>query len=88
MNRLQIETLLKEVSEGRATTDEALERLKDLPFEDLGFAKRSIIIALLRTGMPGDLCRGKDNGAGCSDLRAHGECGRKRVGHTRLKGCL
>ncbi|HEX3892893.1 MAG TPA: nickel pincer cofactor biosynthesis protein LarB [Terracidiphilus sp.] len=51
MNRLQIETLLKEVSAGRATVDDALERLKDLPFEDLGFAKVDHHRAL-RTGMP------------------------------------
>jgi NCAIR mutase (PurE)-related protein len=51
VNRLQIEALLKEVSEGRTNVDDALTRLRDLPFEDLGFAKvdhhRS-----LRTGMP------------------------------------
>ena len=51
MNRLQIESLLKEVSEGRTGVDDALERLKDLPFEDLGFAKLDHHRAL-RTGMP------------------------------------
>jgi NCAIR mutase (PurE)-related protein len=51
MNRLQIETLLKEVSEGRTGVGDALERLKDLPFEDLGFAKLDHHRAL-RTGMP------------------------------------
>jgi pyridinium-3,5-biscarboxylic acid mononucleotide synthase len=51
MNRLQIESLLKEVSEGRAGVGDALERLKDLPFEDLGFAKVDHHRAL-RTGMP------------------------------------
>jgi NCAIR mutase (PurE)-related protein len=51
MNRLQIETLLKEVSEGQTSVDSALERLKDLPFEDLGFAKVDHHRAL-RTGMP------------------------------------
>ena len=44
MNRLQIESLLKEVSEGRTGVGDALERLKDLPFEDLGLPS-SIIIA-------------------------------------------
>ncbi len=51
MDRIRIEALLIEVREGRSGVDEALERLRDLPFEDLGFAKvdhhRS-----LRTGMP------------------------------------
>jgi NCAIR mutase (PurE)-related protein len=51
MNRLQIESLLKEVSEGRTDVGDALERLKDLPFEDLGFAKLDHHRAL-RTGMP------------------------------------
>jgi NCAIR mutase (PurE)-related protein len=51
MNRLQIEALLKEVSEGRIGVGDALERLKDLPFEDLGFAKVDHHRAL-RTGMP------------------------------------
>jgi pyridinium-3,5-biscarboxylic acid mononucleotide synthase len=51
MNRLQIEALLKEVSEGRTAVETALERLKDLPFEDLGFAKVDHHRAL-RTGMP------------------------------------
>jgi pyridinium-3,5-biscarboxylic acid mononucleotide synthase len=51
MNRLQIEALLEEVSQGRSSVQAALERLKDLPFEDLGFAKVDHHRAL-RTGMP------------------------------------
>ena len=51
MNRLQIEALLKEVRAGQTSVDSALERLKDLPFEDLGFAKVDHHRAL-RTGMP------------------------------------
>jgi NCAIR mutase (PurE)-related protein len=51
MNRLQIETLLNEVREGRTNVDEALDRLRDLPFEDMGFAKLDHHRAL-RTGMP------------------------------------
>ena len=51
MNRLQIEALLKEVSEGRTGVNDALARLRDLPFEDLGFAKVDHHRAL-RTGMP------------------------------------
>ncbi|HEV2326168.1 MAG TPA: nickel pincer cofactor biosynthesis protein LarB [Terracidiphilus sp.] len=51
MNRLQIETLLKEVREGRTNVDEALDRLRDLPFEDMGFAKLDHHRSL-RTGMP------------------------------------
>jgi pyridinium-3,5-biscarboxylic acid mononucleotide synthase len=51
VNRLQIESLLKEVSEGRTPVSDALNRLRDLPFEDLGFAKVDHHRAL-RTGMP------------------------------------
>jgi NCAIR mutase (PurE)-related protein len=51
VNRVQIETLLEEVSRGRTSVPDALERLKDLPFEDLGFAKLDHHRAL-RTGMP------------------------------------
>jgi NCAIR mutase (PurE)-related protein len=51
MNPLQIEALLNEVSAGRSTVSDALERLRDLPFEDLGFAKVDHHRAL-RTGMP------------------------------------
>jgi pyridinium-3,5-biscarboxylic acid mononucleotide synthase len=51
MNRAQIEALLNEVREGRTAVEAALERLRDLPFEDLGFAKVDHHRAL-RTGMP------------------------------------
>jgi pyridinium-3,5-biscarboxylic acid mononucleotide synthase len=51
MDRARIEILLNEVRESRTGVDEALERLRDLPFEDLGFAKLDHHRAL-RTGMP------------------------------------
>jgi len=51
MDHLQIETLLKEVHEGRTAVPDALERLRNLPFEDMGFAKLDHHRAL-RTGMP------------------------------------
>jgi NCAIR mutase (PurE)-related protein len=51
MDRVRIEALLNGVREGRTEVSEALERLKDLPFEDLGFAKLDHHRAL-RTGMP------------------------------------
>ncbi|HZB87459.1 MAG TPA: 1-(5-phosphoribosyl)-5-amino-4-imidazole-carboxylate carboxylase, partial [Terracidiphilus sp.] len=51
MNREQIEALLYEVSQGRTGVRDALVRLRDLPFEDLGFAKVDHHRAL-RTGMP------------------------------------
>ncbi len=51
MNQAQIEALLNEVHEGNTTVSDALERLRDLPFEDLGFAKLDHHRSL-RTGMP------------------------------------
>ncbi len=51
MNPQAIERLLREVREGRTEVSEALERLRQLPFEDLGFAKLDHHRAL-RTGMP------------------------------------
>jgi pyridinium-3,5-biscarboxylic acid mononucleotide synthase len=51
MDRMQIEALLNEVSAGHTGVDQALERLRDLPFEDIGFAKVDHHRAL-RTGMP------------------------------------
>src|ERR1035441_9939308 len=51
MDRTSIEVLLNEVREGRMAVNDALDRLKDLPFEDIGFAKLDHHRAL-RTGMP------------------------------------
>jgi hypothetical protein len=51
MDRTQIETLLNGVHEGRIAVSDALDRLRDLPFEDIGFAKLDHHRAL-RTGMP------------------------------------
>jgi hypothetical protein len=51
MDRTQIEILLSDVRDGKTGVDQALERLRDLPFEDIGFAKVDHHRAL-RTGMP------------------------------------
>src|SRR5215469_5344210 len=51
MERANLEALLKEVREGRTEIPEALERLRVLPFEDMGFAKLDHHRPL-RTGMP------------------------------------
>ena len=51
MDRSQIEALLNEVREGSTGVADALERLRNLPFEDMGFAKLDHHRAL-RTGMP------------------------------------
>src|SRR5271165_1867079 len=51
MDRSKLETLLKEVREGRMDVPDALERMRVLPFEDMGFAKLDHHRPL-RTGMP------------------------------------
>jgi NCAIR mutase (PurE)-related protein len=51
MDGVQMEALLTAVREGKTDVAEALERLKNLPFEDMGFAKLDHHRAL-RTGMP------------------------------------
>jgi hypothetical protein len=51
MDPAAIESLLNEVREGQTGVADALERLRHLPFEDLGFAKLDHHRAL-RTGMP------------------------------------
>jgi len=51
MDRALIEALLKEVRDGRTAVNDALERLKVMPFEEMGFAKLDHHRAL-RTGMP------------------------------------
>ena len=38
MNHQQVRELLKAVQAGTITPDEAAERLRHMPFEDLGFA--------------------------------------------------
>lgn len=51
MDGAQMEALLTAVREGKTEVPEALERLRNLPFEDMGFAKLDHHRAL-RTGMP------------------------------------
>lgn len=51
MDRAQIESLLNEVHTGSTSVTDALERLRHMPFEDMGFAKVDHHRAL-RTGMP------------------------------------
>ena len=51
MDRALIEALLNEVRAGRTEVPDALDRLRDLPFEDIGFAKLDHH-RTLRTGMP------------------------------------
>ena len=82
MDRSQIEALLNEVRAGSTSVADALERLRNLPFEDLGFAKLDHHRAL-RTGMPEVIfSREQDARAGGGDFCAHGEGRRQRAGHA------
>lgn len=59
MDPAQLKALLDAVSEGTTSTDDALEKLRTLPFEDLGFAKIDHHRAL-RKGYPETIfCAGK-----------------------------
>ena len=59
MDRERIRRLLEEVRTGHVAIDEALETLRSLPYEDLGFAKIDTHRAL-RTGFPEVIfCEGK-----------------------------
>ena len=51
MNAASIRKLFDQVQKGKLSPDEAVDRLRHLPFEDLGFAKVDHHRAL-RTGMP------------------------------------
>jgi NCAIR mutase (PurE)-related protein len=51
MNPRDLDALLRAVSDGRLTPDQAAERLRSLPYEDLGFAKVDHHRAL-RRGFP------------------------------------
>ena len=74
MDRASIEALLNDVAEGRTAVDEAVERLKDLPFEDLGFAK-----------LDHHLWRRQNRRAGGRDLCPHGAGRGQRAGHARYR---
>lgn len=59
MSPEQIEQLLRQVREGRTTIEQALQRLRSMPFEDLGFASLDHHRSL-RQGFPEVvLCEGK-----------------------------
>ena len=59
MNQQQLRELLKAVQAGTVTPDEAAERLRHMPFEDLGFAKLDHHRSL-RCGFPEVIfCQGK-----------------------------
>jgi len=59
MDQDQIRNLLEQVQTGSVNVDDAVDRLRHLPFEDLGFAKVDHHRAL-RHGMPEVIfCKGK-----------------------------
>ena len=62
MDRSQLKSLLEQVRSGETEIDSALDRLKHMPFEDLGFAKVDHHRAL-RHGMP-EVVFGKGKNAG------------------------
>ncbi len=77
MDKEQIRSLLKQVHDGELDVDEAMERLRTLPYEDLGFAKIDNH-RQLRTGFPEVVyCQGKTNDQVCEILKhlsSHSKC--------------
>ena len=62
MKETDVRELLEQVKEGTLTVDDACDKLKDLPFKDLGFASVDNHRAL-RTGFPEVVfCQGKTSG--------------------------
>ena len=62
MNPEGLERLLRQIQQGRVTVPQALQRLRSMPFEDLGFASLDHHRSL-RQGFPEVvLCEGKTIG--------------------------
>ena len=59
MDRRRMEALLRDLKAGKATVSEAMEALRDLPYEDLGFAKIDSHRDLRRGHPEVILCLGK-----------------------------
>jgi len=59
MDRRRLEELLSDLKAGRTTVGEALDRLRDLPYEDLGYAKLDGHRALRRGFPEAVYCPGK-----------------------------
>ncbi len=87
MDPAQIEALLNEVREGKTGVEEALTRLRHLPFEDMGFAKLDHHRAL-RTGNPEVIFRRANACARGCNISTNGSGGWQRTGHARVEGCL
>jgi NCAIR mutase (PurE)-related protein len=76
VDRERIENILEEVGAGRMKVAEALEQLRNLPFEDLGFAKIDTHRDL-RTGCPEVIfCQGKTAEQIRAIVRRHPEADR------------
>ena len=82
MDQAKLKLLLEAVAAGQVAPDDALARLKTLPFEDLGFAKvdhhRS-----LRRGFPETIfCVGQNTRTGGPDRQPHVRARQQRPGHA------
>ena len=82
MDRTQLKSLLEQVRSGETEIDSALDRLKHMPFEDLGFAKVDHHRAL-RHGMPEVVFgKGQNAGADCRDCRTAAGVRAERADHA------
>ena len=83
MDQEQLRHLLEQVATGDLAPSQALERLRNLPFENLGFAHVDHHRAL-RTGFPEVIFGSRQNlRAGVGHRRAHNRARRAGPGHPR-----
>lgn len=68
-----IKKVLQEVRDGKVDVDTALEELRELPFEDLGFCQGRSPSKSSERLSGGDLQPGKDTGTGHPDRRNHAQ---------------
>ena len=88
MNSDALKKLFDEVKRGKLSPDEAVQRLKHLPFEDLGFANVDHH-RTLRVGMPEVIFGpGKSPQQFAGDLRASRETRPQRAGDAGFSGAV
>lgn len=85
MDPQKIEALLNEVKDGRTGVADALERLRGMPFEDLGFAKLDHHRPL-RTGMPEVIFASGKTPAQVAQIFSHMAVAGGNVLATRVSG--
>ncbi|HPK84524.1 MAG TPA: hypothetical protein PLA17_03575, partial [Bacteroidales bacterium] len=71
MNSSELEKILGEIRAGKVSVEEAMEKLRDFPYTDLGFARIDNHRELRRVPRDSLLCR-QGPGAGQGYFQGHG----------------